>query len=99
MKRQGHKNEYTKAYQRAKKSAAANQQLSIPTMSQAKKHCHDRLFAHAVFMSTLPFTIYEKAPMRAALKSLHPAYVPPDRYTIGNILLDEVYGKVLELHF
>jgi hypothetical protein len=97
MKRQGRKNKYTRAFERGKKfpiPTTAQQQLHVPTMTQEEKHHIDTLCALAVSKQKLPLSTFERGPFRAALQLLNPAYSPPDKKTIVDILSIEVHDGV-----
>ena len=74
--------------QKAKALRQGQQKLHFPSIpADARKTC-DLAFAKVCYVQALPFNVYESEAMKDALKTINPAYNPPNRIAVGGRLLD-----------
>jgi hypothetical protein len=69
---------------------------NITLLSHGQRHQLDQLAALAVYGDGRPFILYESPYMKAFLKKLNPAYVPPSRNRLDSTLLQETYNSTKE---
>ena len=65
---------------------------SVTATSKDLKQSLDRQFARAFFSCNIPFNVAEHPEFKALIQMLRPGYDVPTRKTLGDQLLDDVYG-------
>ena len=73
--------------------AKRQQTLEFSAMKKTTKKLLDTLTARAIFEGGRPLSIFEDPTMLRFLKALNPAYTPPSRRVISDVLLSEIFEE------